>query len=234
MFRSEQIVVMVWNWYVYIQKLMKVIVDLYKKVVGVYNVNEKVKVGINVVFNVKFEFYWQFGIDKMVFIFGDFIFKKFRFDGKMVDMVCEKIIQSWFGLCVGVEVVVVGVLVDVQVCYVMSGWFDILECVWVFKNLFLLEVFEKEMVLFRMFKCDWVVFCDLEKSVSVMCDVCMVLVVLLIESGNFVKMMYDCIEKGDSKSWVGLVVFVMMIVSGVIDIWGVVVKEMQMVNVMFY
>ncbi|WP_457825395.1 hypothetical protein, partial [Staphylococcus aureus] len=80
-----------------------------------------------VAFNVKLEPYRQFGIDKTASTFGDFIFKKFRLDGKMADMACEKIIQSWFGLRAGVEVAAAGALADAQARYAMSGRLDILE-----------------------------------------------------------------------------------------------------------
>ncbi|WP_252717169.1 hypothetical protein [Herbaspirillum sp. B65] len=224
----------VWNWYAYIQKSMKAIADLYKKAAGVYNANEKAKAGTNVAFNVKLEPYRQFGIDKTASTFGDFIFKKFRLDGKMADMACEKIIQSWFGLRAGVEVAAAGALADAQARYAMSGRLDILERVRASKNPLAPEVPEKETVSSRTLKRDWAAFRDSEKSASAMRDARMALVVLLIESGNFAKMMHDCIEKGDSKSRAGLAASAMTIASGVIDIWAVAVKEMQTANATSY
>ncbi|EEF23457.1 conserved hypothetical protein, partial [Ricinus communis] len=88
--RSEQTEAKVWNWYAYIQKSMKAVADLYKKAAGVYTANEKAKAGTNIAFNVKLESYRQFGVDKTAATFGDFIFKKFRLDGKMADMACER------------------------------------------------------------------------------------------------------------------------------------------------
>ncbi|AYR26417.1 T6SS effector BTH_I2691 family protein [Herbaspirillum rubrisubalbicans] len=233
-FRSDQTAATVWNWYAYIQKSMKAIADLYKKAAGVYNANEKAKAGTNVAFNVKLEPYRQFGIDKTASTFGDFIFKKFRLDGKMADMACEKIIQTWFGLRAGVEVAAAGALADAQARYAMTGRLDILERVRASKNPLAPEVPEKETVSSRTLKRDWAAFRDSEKSASAMRDARMALVVLLIESGNFAKMMHDCIEKGDSKSRAGLAASAMTIASGVIDIWGVAVKEMQTANATSY
>jgi hypothetical protein len=72
----------------------------------------------------------------------------------------------------------------------------------------------------------WEDFKKSEKAPTAIKDVRAALLVMIIEGVNFSKMAHACIEKGDAKSWWGLVASGMTITSGLFDVAGGILKNM--------
>jgi hypothetical protein len=213
-------------WANYTNKSLKAFADTYKKAQGVFDGNTKAasETG-SAAFGARLKHFNMRGTDKFAISMGDAIFRAFRIE-KLADYASEKIIQHIFSIrgFVNPADSVNLILKQAQSEGLLRE--QTLQRLRTARVFLAADTPEIKSAQAEALRAEWKKFRagGTEGSVSVIKDARLALVVGLIEGMNFAKLLADCKQKNDMKSWLSLVASGMAITSAMFDIGAVVAK----------
>lgn len=216
------------TWVNYTNKSLKAFADIYKKAQGVFDGNTKAasEAG-SVAFGARLKHINTRGTDKFAISVGDAVFRYFRID-KLADYASEKIIQHIFSIRAFVSPA------DSANLILKQAETEGLLREQTLKRLRTARAFlaagtpEIKSAQADALRAEWQKFrgSGSEASRSAIKDARLALVVGLIEGMNFAKLLADCKQKNDMKSWFSLVASGMAITSAMFDIGATVAKNL--------
>ena len=215
-------------WINYTNKSLKAFADTYKKAQGVFDGNTRAasETG-SVAFGARLRHFNMRGTDKFAISVGDAVFRAFRID-KLADYASEKIIQHIFSIrgfvnpADSINLIVKqaqseGLLREQTLQRLRTARVFLAADTPAIRNA-QAEALRGE---WRKFKAG-----GSDASASAIKDARLALVVGLIEGMNFAKLLADCRQKNDMKSWLSLVASGMAITSAMFDVGAVVAKNL--------
>lgn len=214
------------DWIAIGQKSLKTLADTYKKAIGIYNANTNAasEKG-SMAFNVRVKPIEIFGVDLKIMTVGDAIMREFKL-ASTLDYVGEKMVQHMLSVRA-----LVNPLDSLQLIQAQARNDGVIRQQTIERLRTARAFLASDQPAMRNAQTEsmrraWEDFKKSEKAPTAIKDVRAALLVMIIEGVNFSKMAHACIEKGDAKSWWGLVASGMTITSGLFDVAGGILKNM--------
>ncbi|BEV17345.1 Fis family transcriptional regulator [Herbaspirillum sp. DW155] len=214
------------DWIAIGQKSLKTLADTYKKAIGIYNANTNAasEKG-SMAFNVRVKPIKTFGIDLKIMTVGDAIMRNFKL-ASTLDYFGEKMVQHMLSVRA-----LVNPLDSLQLIQAQAKNDGVIRQQTIERLRTARAFLASDQPAMRNAQTEsmrraWEDFKKSEKAPTAIKDVRVALLVMIIEGVNFSKMAHACIEKGDAKSWWGLVASGMTITSGLFDVAGGILKNM--------
>jgi hypothetical protein len=225
-YQSQRTLASTIDWASYSNKSLKAFADTYKKAVGVYNANlSAASAGGAKAFGVTLHPSPTFGLDKFGMSIGDSVFGHLRING-LADYACEKIIQHIFTIRAFVNPLDSVKLIVAQAKDEGLARQQIRDRLNIAKAFLAADSPAIKSAQSANLNHAWEEFKtnNPKGAANSIKDARLALVVMLIEGGNFSKLLYDCKTKGDAKSWWSLAASGMTITSAMFDIASVAAK----------
>lgn len=214
------------DWIAIGQKSLKTLADTYKKAIGIYNANTNAasEKG-SMAFNVRVKPIKTFGVDLKIMTVGDAIMREFKL-ASTLDYVGEKMVQHMLSVRA-----LVNPLDSLQLIQAQARNDGVIRQQTIERLRTARAFLASDQPAMRNAQTEsmrraWEDFKKSEKAPTAIKDVRAALLVMIIEGVNFAKMAHACNEKGDAKSWWGLVASGMTITSGLFDVAGGILKNM--------
>lgn len=228
----------------YVQKTLKILVDVYKKSAGIANANEKALAGTATAFGVPIMPVRMInlnGFDRWAATTGDRIFKHFTVIESLSEMASEKLIQYMFAIRANIEhnvaISQIAKMIDSTqlerentLAILRSGGEIPKPTASGSPQTTVKDVGTKSeigpgYVAIRDQKAAWEKAIKGEKAPGILRDTRIGFLVLFIEGINTMKLLYDCNTKKDGKSFAMLAASFMSIGAAIADIVATQLKE---------
>ncbi len=226
--RDAQTMATAVTWGTYLQKAAKAFADTYKKAQGVYDANVKASSQAgSTAFGVRLASINTRGTDKFAITVGEAVFRFFRVD-KLADFASEKIIQHIFCVRGFVNPLDSQRLIIAQSGHEALAREQTLRRLRSSRAFLATDIPAMRTAQGQALRAAWTDFraSGTADSVSAVRDARLAVVVGLIEGVNFAKLLADCKNKGDTKSYFSLLASGMVITSAMFDVAATAAKNL--------